>query len=370
MLLGACILDLDNLTSGGTGGGMTSSSASGGAGGMTVSSSSSTGGADVDGGDAGDGDAQTGCSLLDCSCVSGPTVIAAGAPHADSPRGIAITSDSVLWVNEQSGNVMRVGFGGTPLKIADTSGPRAIDTVGGVVVWTAQDGLFACTLPSCGSSKHQVFGAAAAGSLRDVAFDGQTVVFSDNGSGSNSGKVLSCAIGSCSPISLNTNMVAPEGVELYGGRAFFLDQGNGNQNGNVSSAPKSSQILTQHAASLNFPTGVAVDDTYVYWTEREPSGHVRRCAYGSGYCDNPEDVAPAAGGLARPSDIRIGGGRIYWMNADDGSIMSCPQPGCGGSEMPKVHVSGRQSLQRLVVGASCVFWTEGGNGGAVLKMPR
>ena len=49
--------------------------------------------------------------------------------------------------------------------------------------------------------------------------------------------------------------------------------------------------------------------------------------------------------------------------------MSCPQPGCGTAK-PKVHVSGRQGLHRLAVGSSCIFWTEDGGGGAVMKIAR
>ena len=34
---------------------------------------------------------------------------------------------------------------------------------------------------------------------------------------------------------------------------------------------------------------------------------------------------------------------MYWSNADTGSILSCPTPGCGAAP-PRVHASGRQGL--------------------------
>jgi hypothetical protein len=34
-----------------------------------------------------------------------------------------------------------------------------------------------------------------------------------------------------------------------------------------------------------------------------------------------------------------------------------------------VHVTGRQGIQRLAVGTSCLFWTEDGGGGEVVKAP-
>lgn len=360
MIVGACVLDLDNLASGGTGGMATTSSGSGTGG--AVSSTDSTTTSSGAGGDAG-------CPLLDCSCVGGPTVVASGSPLADSPRGIALTSDGVFWVNDASGKVVQAPASGGPAqKLVDASLPRAIDAYGDTLVWTAQAGIYTCTLPSCATSAHEVLNGAAPGSLRDVAYDGNAVVWSDVGSGSNSGKVIACLLGSCSPVDLADGLLAPAGVTLHGGSAFWVDQGDGNQNGVVARSPVPGPAEMQVAASLNLPTQIAADDSYVYWTEWTLAGHVYRCPY-PGSCNAPEDIAPAAGGLPHPRDIRVGGGRIYWTNTDDGSIRSCPQQGCA-STMPKVHVTGRLSLQRLVVGTSCIFWTEDGDGGAVMKMPR
>lgn len=68
----------------------------------------------------------------------------------------------------------------------------------------------------------------------------------------------------------------------------------------MSRSSKSSVGLTQIAAALVFPTGVAADDTYVYWTEQMEAGHVYRCPYAPGYCEVPEDIAPAGAPLGRP----------------------------------------------------------------------
>jgi hypothetical protein len=365
VLLAACILDLDHLTGGsGGGGGATSSSTSastGGSGGSGTSAWSSSSG-------SGGGDA--GCPLLDCTCDPGPTVIASGAGIADIPRGIVVAGGDLIWANHGSDNLVRIAQGASaPAEVTKTTQPRGLAVAGSSLVWTADDGVYACTLPSC-SDGHEVASATAPGSLRSVAFDGQTAVWSDRGSGANTGKTLSCAITGCSPITLADNMVAPEGVAVYGTNAFWVDLGTGNQNGVVARSPKTSSQVAQIAAALNLPNAVAADDTYTYWTESVPNGHVYRCALAAGYCDNPEDVAPAAGGLGRPRDVRVGNGRVYWTNADDGTVMSCPLPGCG-SAMPKVHVTGRQQIGWLAIGASCVFWAEDGGGvGAIGKVAR
>ena len=351
-LLTGCLLDLGSLSNGG-------SSPSG--------SSSGSGGSGGSGGEGG----QASCPLLDCTCASEPRVLAAGPMAADSPRGIVATSDGVYWVNQQSNEVRRLSGGGGPSELLTaTLAPVAIAVTDGTVVWTAADGVHACLASSCSSSQHLVFASTVTGSLRDVAFDGQLIAWTDQGTGNQDGKTRVCPLGgACTPNDLDTQLSAPQGLAFHESSVFWVDQGNGNQNGNVHSELKVGGNYAQLAASLDLPTGIAVDDTYVYWTSWVPSGHVYRCAYASSPCDTPEDVAPAAGALARPYDIQVAEGRIYWSNTDDGSIMSCPQPGCG-TDQPAVHVTGRQGLHRLAVGASCLFWTEDSGGGAVLKLAR
>lgn len=392
LLAGGCILDLDGLASGGaagagtSGAGTTSASggaqtasggaqtASGGAGGSgaaggTGTTGGSGGASGGSGGASGGSGGAPACALLDCSCIDGATAIAKGAPFADSPRGIALTKDGLYWVNPLSDSVIvALASEGAPKKFTDAGTPRAIEVAGSDAVWTEEQGLFTCTLPSC-AKKHQVMGAAAPGSLREVAFDGKTVAWTDNGSGSNSGKVQSCSLGACSPINLMDNMMTTAGLRFYGDSVFWVDQGNGNQNGNVTRSPKTMQDGMQIAAALDLPTGVAVDDAYVYWTEYKANGHVYRCLLSAGYCNKPDDIASSASPFPHPHDIRVAGGRIYWINDDDGSLLSCPQPTCG-AEKPKIHVTGRKAVQRFVVGASCLFWTEQGDGGAVMKIAR
>jgi hypothetical protein len=351
LFLGACIINLDNLSSGGTGGGEASSS--------TGSSSSSS--------SSGTGDA--GCPLLDCSCIGSPTVVASGAPLADSPLGVAVTSDGVYWTDESGSAVaFAPASGGAAQKLADANSPHALDVSGGTVVWGAQEGLFTCTASACAGTKHQVLNSAASNSLQEVAFDGQTVLWSDLGSGPGSGKVMACTLPSCSPLDLQDNMIAPGGVRLSAGTAFWTEEGDGNQNGSVSSSPKTTPSLSQIASELDLPAGIDADDTYLYWTAWTAGGQVLRCAKTASAC-TPEDIAPAAGGLGHPLDLRVAGGRIYWTTTDDGTIWSCPQPGCG-SAMPQVHVTGRPALRRIAVGTSCLFWTEEGSGGAVMRMAR
>jgi hypothetical protein len=355
-----CILDLDDLTGGG---GAPSSS--------TSSSSSGGGGA--------------GCAPLDCGCVSGPIAIAAGAPLAGSPNGIVLTGDAVTWA-DLDGNVIAhvTKAGGAPELVVDTPSPRAVAIAGSTLAWAADDGVHACALPvamggdppyppaqpAC-ADDHLVSAGMAPGSVRAIAFDGQIAAWSDHGTGAGDGAVRSCSIGSCAStsIALASALVAPEGIAFEDDMAFWTTQGNGNDNGTVFRSPKSAATPSQIAGARVMPTGVAANATDVYWTEWRPDGRVYRCAKQAGYCDQPEDVAPSAPGLARPREIRLTADRVYWTSTDDGSIASCPIEGCGAAS-PVVHVTGRHGISGLAIGASCLFWTETGDGGGVWKAPR
>ncbi len=364
-----CILDFEGLTGSGTGGAAGSGGTPGGSGsgGTTTGGTGGTGG-----GGGGTGGAGGGCSALDC-CPAGDVIeLAMGAAIADLPRGIVAADDAIYWVNFDGGNVVRLpAAGGAATPIATADSPRTLALSGDRLVWTAKDGVHTCTVPAC-ADEHLVTPSIATDSLRAIAFDGATIAFTDRGSGANDGRARSCAIDACAPVDLVDGLLAPEGIVLEGPLAVWTDQGNGNMNGVVARSPKDLADVKQLAAALQLPTGVATDETYVYWTEQLPAGHVYRCPINGPYCDTNqlEDVAPAADPLGRPADIAIAGGRIYWMNADDGSILSCPQPGCGPAEKPKVHVTGRTGLARLAIGSTCLFWTENGGGGGVFKTAR
>ena len=384
LLLGACIINLDNLSSGSAGGtgGTGGASASSGSGTSTGTSTGSTAGSTGPGsgsssstapssGSSSSGSGDGGCPLLDCSCVTGPTVVAANTPLADTPYGIAVTNDGVYWTDQNGGAVaFAPASGGAPQKLAAANIPYALDVSGSTVVWSAQEGLFSCTATSCATSKHQVLNSAMQNSIHEVAYDGLVALWADVGSGTNSGKVIACTLATCAPVDMQDNLIAAGGVRLYGGAAFWTEMGNGNQNGSVSTSPETTVSVSQIASALDVPRGIVADDTYVFWTSWKMGGHVYRCPRTGGTCNTPTDIAPmAAGGFGHPFDIRLAGGRVYWSTTDDGTIQSCPEPDCG-SAMPTVHVSGRQGLQRFTIGSSCLFWTELGMNGAVMKMAR
>ncbi|MEZ4295964.1 MAG: hypothetical protein R3B70_13395 [Polyangiaceae bacterium] len=359
----SCILDLDGLTTpaGGAGGG-----GEGGSGGATTAGG--TGGAP--GGSGGGGTGGAGCSLLDC-CPEGEVLeIQTGSALAGLPRGLVVRDDGLYWANEEGGNLVHAPAGGAPTTpIAQALSPRDLATSGDLLAWSASDGAHLCQLPDCAATAHLAAGSASQDSVRGVALDADRLVFSDAGAAPGQGKIFSCPPADCAPLMLAENMMSAGAVRLSGSFAYWVDPGNGNQNGNLARSPKDTFAYQQLTAELNLPSGIAVDETYIYWTEKLESGRVLRCPLSAGFCQTPEEVAPAGSPYARPDDIAIRGGRIYWSTATDGRILSCPQPGCGDTP-PKVHVTSRTGLSRIAIGNTCLFWTESSSGGAVLKTAR
>jgi len=323
-------------------------------------------------GAGGGGSAQQG-SVLGCDpCPNGdcaPSVVANGLDVANEPWDVAVGSDGVYWVNQAGGRVMRLVEGAAvPETLTTSVGPSAIAVGGGRVFWSAQDAIWMCPVSGCDAGKQQLSQAIAPGSPGRITFDGLLVYFTDHGTTSSNGRVMACDPASCAqPTVLSGDRFAPDDIVTQGSSVFWADLGDGQGNGTVFRSPKTggpSQIIS----ALFLPTAVAADGSYVYFLESVPGGKVQRCPVSGGYCNTPEDIAPADA-FKKPFDLVISGGRIYWSNVEDGSIRSCPTPGCSG-EAPRVHVSGRQGLRRFALGGSCIFWVDDTSGGSVMKVGR
>lgn len=205
-----------------------------------------------------------------------------------------------------------------------------------------------------------------------MVLEGTTAYWTDRGAGTsaNDGVVRRCDVESCTGAEvLAAGQFRPHGLVLSTGLVFWTNQGDGFETGSLFSRPKGNGNPSDVSQGLRLPAGVAADDLYAYWARGTSDGRILRCSYLEGYCDEPADVAPAAGDLGHPSDVVLGGARLYFSTTDDGAVRSCPVPQCG-QELPKVHVSGRTALGRIAVGASCLFWTDGENGGRVMKVAR
>lgn len=363
LALPGCIVDLTGLSD--------SPSAGGGGGGTTTSATTTgTGGAAA-------------CSPLSCGACEEPcpadgcpaTVIASGSDVASTPLGLAVAPGALYWVNQGNGTVVRLRDDGSPPEVIATGAdtPRAIAAAADLVVWSANDGVWACPPDTCDADKELLAPPITSNSLREVAYDGANVYWTDRGTAQDAldGVVMRCDPASCQPFTISMNRWAPTGITLLDDKLFWTDQAGQYEDGRILKGVKPGPGAEEISAGRSQPTGIAADDLRLYFTEYNATGHVLRCEHGSGYCAAPTDVAPAAGPLVFPRDVALAGGRVYFSTTEeDGAVRSCPAPGCGAAEMPRVHTSGRPTLHRMAVGATCVFFTDESNGGSVMKVAR
>ncbi len=382
LALAACLVDLANL-SGGTrdggeagGGGMGSEATSS----SDTATTSSTGSATGGGGSG--GAPNPGCTgaVLDCSgcaCPAGgcDAVPLATETDADGPRGLAAAAEGLFWANKGGGRIMGILAKGTgPQLLVKGNGPSLLAVAAGRLIYSALDGLWMCQLPNCDATKRHLAGSIAPGSLQSVAYDGYLLYWSDRGDNvtTGNGRIWRCdPKNNCaSPYLIADQQLLPQGLFLTTDSIFWMAQGNGEANGSIHKSPRTGAGETNITAALVLPTGLAADDTYVYWTQATTSGKVLRCNHTTGYCMTPSNVAPAAGALGLPRDLAIAGARVYWSENSKGTISSCPLPGCSATEKPRVHASGRTGVRKLAVGSSCLFWADNVNGGTIDKMGR
>jgi len=376
---GGCILDLDRLTGGpapdggggtaGTGGGATTTGTGSGA--VTTTGS---------GGTAGTGGGNT-CSPLECGACEGacpeggcpPVAVANGADVAATPMGIAVAGSALYWVNQAGGSVMRLSDDGSgPQQLTAATAPRTITAGANLIVWSAEDGVWACPPDDCHAQKKLLAPAVAPGSVGEVAYDGTTVFWTDRGTAANpsDGRVMRCSPGDCQPVAIAMAQMFPAGISLQGDMVFWTYQADGFPSGHIYKNLKLAQGSNDLAAGLILPTGLATDEIHAYWTQWTTDGKVQRCVHAQGFCQTTDSVMPAAEPLGHPRDVAVAGARVYVSTADDGAIRSCAAPGCAQAEMPRLHTTGRPGLHRMTVGASCVFFTDEADGGSVMKVAR
>lgn len=387
LALSACLVDLSNLSGGTRDGG---AAGGGGASGTTTTTTSAsttdaTSAGTSAGGAAGttaSGSSGSGCTgaVLDCSgcaCPAGgcDAVTLAMGSDADGPRGIAVADEGLFWSDKGGGRIMGIlAQGSGPQLLVKGNGPSLLAVAAGRLVYSAIDGLWMCSLPSCDATKIHLANSIAPASIQSVAYDGGLIYWSDRGNDGNAGngKVWRCdPQNKCaSPYLIASQQLYPQGLFLTADSLFWIAQGNGQSNGSIHKSPRTGAGQTDIAAALVLPGGIVADDMYVYWTQATMGGAVLRCDYTQGYCMTPANVALKAGALNLPLDLALAGGRLYWNENGKGTISSCPLPGCAAAEAPRLHVSGRQGVRHLAVGSSCLFWNDDVNGGTVDKIGR
>jgi len=313
-----------------------------------------------------------GGDVLQCNpCPAGgcaPGTVANGASLAFGAADVAVSEDGLYWVNQEGGEVMRFPSGAIkPEALTKASAPRSIAVSAGQVFYTDDTGVWNCAASDCEATKKQIAAPAAIGTLARVAFDGSSVYWADRGASPAEGRILGCDPANCaSPKTYASAMLFPEDIVTSAGLLFWAERGDGNVNGNVVQATPGG-ATTIISSALVFPTSVAVDNDAVYYPQSQQGGTVKRCLQNA-YCNEPANVATAQSEW-KPFDVAVSGGRVYWSDASDGTIKSCPTPSCG-AEAPTIHATNRSGISRIALGTTCIFWVDAADGGSVMSVGR
>jgi hypothetical protein len=295
------------------------------------------------------------------------------ASAQDSPTAIAIDQDNVYWTNEVplGGSVMQCarveGCSGRPIPVATNQDlPHAIVATARGIFWAnlgegAIRSAWPAGTPDAGAST-VVVGPSLPG-VTTVAVNGSVVYFTDTGSPG--GEIQFIALGSTKPYEVAYPISAPESLifDPTNQRLFWRSN-----TGVFSCAPpgpctyeKISPVATNEPAVH----AVAVDESYVYFTNHASPGSVMRTSK-----DGPDAglPIPVASDQAGPWAIAVDSEAIYFTNIGsggrDGSVVKVTKTGT-----LTVLASGLAAPWGIAVDGASVYWTNHGDG-TVQKMPK
>jgi hypothetical protein len=301
-----------------------------------------------------------------------PLVIAEGL---DGPWGIFVDGDFLYWTEKGRrgpGSVQRArktGAGRERLE-GDPRRPFGLVTMAGTVYWTN-------TLPSHGGigagGAGGVMLATAATPAEPWALVGSTNrAFLGDGAGHlfwtdlarrtveegavRGGvvvptRVLATAQGR--PIGIAVDDAGVDGVSAFPGYVYWADDA-----GVVARVSLRGGPVEELATGGDKTTGIALDDTHVYWSEWG-SGLVARVPKGGG---TKATVARGQDGIRA---IALDATRIFWTHPKTGEIRSTPK---AGGEIV-VHATGQKHPYSLAVDERAIYWANV-DGGTVMAVEK
>ena len=304
------------------------------------------------------------------TCLAGSCQpVSVGAAIEPNAQGLFVDATNVYWTNTGAGGQIKkcaiAGCGGTPTALAiNLSSPNAVLAAGSDVFWTNFGAftLMKCAIGGC-SLVPTIFTSVnvSGNSFGRLASDGVTLFFSDGGNG----VVRSCPLAGCGggPTVLATLQDNPWGIAVDGTSIYWVNDAAA---GSVVTCPKtgcgtSNSLLVTLANGQNSARTMAVDANSTYWVT-QGAGTVMKCQK-TGCALSPTMLAS---GLTNPQGVAVDDTWVYFTEPSANAVKKVPKN--GGSVV--LVAGGQQTPFNVAVDAKWVYWTNNVATGSVMKVAK
>jgi hypothetical protein len=278
-------------------------------------------------------------------CAAGKCSVKPLATGQNGPWGITNDGNKVYWVNFNGNSVASapVAGGAVTVLATGTSGPKNIVRDGGTFVyWMGQNGL--SRVPITGGALTNLYNFGSSDKA-DLTTDGVDVYFSRPCC-----QVYRYTAGSGTATSIYSDGGTSQ-ITYVAPNILYWTTNNGIKKGTTSGA--SSTTILSLASNL---VDLVADANAVYGAVPGPGGSINKLPNGS------TTVVNLASGLADPQYLAVDASFVYWTDNNAGLVSKVPI----GGGAPTVIASGQAGPMGITVTSTHVFWTNN-TGGTVMR---